>query len=87
MHLEGSIYIRYGGFDSSMEEFLSFIVKNWFLRTDAENDDMMIVLRSFGIPPKNLYVIPECVRNLHHLYQLPECLAAVYLVMSLVSRG
>ena len=36
-----------------------------------------------GSPPRNSSVIPECLRNVHHLYQLTDCLVAVALVMPL----
>ena len=41
-----------------------FVVTNWFLCTDAANDDTMIVLCSCGIPPNTFSVIPEFVRIL-----------------------
>ena len=34
------------------------VVPNWFLSTDAANDDAMIVLCSCGILPKNFSVMP-----------------------------
>ena len=59
------------------------VVTNWFCCIEAANDDTRIVLCSCGIPPRNVYVIPECFRNVHHIYQLPDCLVAVVLVMPL----
>ena len=59
------------------------VVPNWFLRTEAANHDTRIFLCSYGIPPRNLSAIPECLRKVHHLYQLPDCLVAVALVMLL----
>ena len=38
-----------------------------------------------GIPSKNLSVMAECFRNVHHLTQLPNCLDAVALVTLLVA--
>ena len=43
------------------------VVLNWFLCTDAANDNTSIVLCSCGIPPKHFSVMPECVRKFHHL--------------------
>ena len=57
---------------------------NWFLCTDTVNDATMIVLCFYGNPPKNLSAMPECVRNVHRLSQLPDCLVAVALEMPLV---
>ena len=62
-----------------------FVVPNWFLCTDAANDDTMIVLCSCGIPFKHLSMIPECVSNVHHLSLLPDFLVAVDLEMTLVA--
>ena len=59
------------------------IVPNWFCRTEAANDDISIVLCSCGIPPRNSSAIPEFLRNVHHIYQLPDCLVAVALEMPL----
>ena len=61
------------------------IVPNCFLRTDADNDDTGIVLCSCGTPPKNFSVMPECVRNVHYLSQLPDFLVAVDLAILLVA--
>ena len=36
-------------------------------------------------PPNNLSMMTECVINIHHLYQLPDWLDAVYLAMPLVA--
>ena len=66
-----------------MEEYFFLVVPNWFCSTEEANDDTRIVLCSFGNPPSNSPVIPECLRNVHHLYQLPDCLVAVDLVMLL----
>ena len=60
-----------------------FFLPNWFLCTDTANDDILIALCSCGIPPNNFSVMPECVRNLHHISQLPYCLDAVVLEMPL----
>ena len=59
------------------------VVPNWFCRTEAANDDTSIVLYSCGIPPRNYSVVPECLSNVHHLYQLPYWLVAVDLSMPL----
>ena len=59
------------------------VVPNWFLCTEAANDDTRIVLCSCEIPPRNLYAIPECLRNMLHLYQFPDCLVTVDLAMPL----
>ena len=81
MHPEGHIYIRYGVFDSSVEVFLC--CAKLVFHTDAANYDMMIVLCSCVITPNNFYVMSECVRNVHHLSQLPDCLVAVALTVLL----
>ena len=36
-----------------------------------------------GPHPRNSSAITEYLRNVHHLYQLPDCLVAVALVMPL----
>ena len=36
-----------------------------------------------GFISRNLSVIPECLRNVPHLSQLPDCLVAVALAMPL----
>ena len=61
--------------------FLVFL--NWFCCTAAANDDTRIVFYSCEIPSRNLCVIPEVWRNVPHLSQLLECLAAVALAMPL----
>ena len=61
-----------------------FVVPNLFICTDATNYDTVIVLCSCGIPQKKFSMIPDYVRNLHHLSQLPDCLAQVDLDMPLV---
>ena len=59
------------------------VFPNWFRCTEAANDDTRIVPCSCGIPPKNLSVIPECLRNVPHLSQLPDFLVAVALEVPL----
>ena len=59
------------------------VVRNWFRCTEAANDDTRIFLCSCGNPPRNSSAIPECLRNVHHLYQLLECLVAVALEIPL----
>ena len=59
------------------------VFPNWFRCTEAENDDTRIFFCACGIPSRNLSVIPECLSNIPHLYQLPECLVSVALVMPL----
>ena len=56
---------------------------NWFCRTEAANDDTRIVLYSCGIPHRNSSAISGCWRNVHHLYQFPDCLVAVALAIPL----
>ena len=84
MHLEGRIYIQYGGLDISVEEYFFLVVSNWFLCTDAANDETRIFLCCFVIPPNNSSDMPECVSNVHHLYQLTDFLVVVALAMPLV---
>ena len=60
------------------------VVSNWFLFTDAANDDTRIVFSLFGIPSMNFSVMPVCVRNVHHCSQLPDCLVVVALAIPLV---
>ena len=43
---------------------------NWFLFTEAANDDTSIVFCSCGIPPRHFYLMPEYLNNVHHLSQL-----------------
>ena len=63
------------------------VVPNGFLCTDAVNDDNRIVFSPCGIPSRNLFVMPVCLMNVHHLSQLPDCLVAVALAIpSVVSR-
>ena len=52
-------------------------------RTEAANDDTRIVFCACGIPSRVLSVILECLRNITHLSQLPECLVAVAFAMPL----
>ena len=59
------------------------VFPNWFRRTEAANDETRIFLFACGIPSRNLSVIPECLGNITHLSQLPECLVAVGLAMLL----
>ena len=54
-----------------------FVAKNWFLRTDAENDDTRNIFYPCGIPYRNLLVISVYVSNVHHLSQLPDFLVAL----------
>ena len=43
----------------------------------------IIVIQMFhcGILSRIFFVMPVCVRNAHHLFQLPDCLIAVSLVI------
>ena len=59
------------------------VFPDWFRRTEAANDDTRIVFCACGIPSRSLSVIPEFLRNIPHLSQLPECLVAVALEMPL----
>ena len=56
---------------------------NWFRHTKAVNDDMRVSSALVGYPPRNLSAIPVCLRNVYHIYQLPDCLVAVVLAMPL----
>ena len=85
MHTEGHRYIRYGGFDISVEEFYFFVVTNWLLCNYAENNYTRIVLGYCGTLPDNLSVMPDCVRNVHHISHLLDYLAAVDLTIPLVA--
>ena len=49
---------------------------NWFRCTEAANDDTRIVFCACGITSRNLSVIPECLSNVPHLYQFPDCLVS-----------
>ena len=55
-----------------LEERCFLVVPNWFRRTEAANDDTRISSALVGSPTSNLSVIPVCLRNVHHLYQLPD---------------
>ena len=57
------------------------VFPNWLRRTEAANDDTRIVFFACEVPPSNLSVIPECLRNVPHLSHLPDLLVAVDLVM------
>ena len=59
------------------------VFPNWFCCTEAANDDTRIFFCDCGIPSRNFSVIPECLRNVPHLSQLPYCLVAVALAMPL----
>ena len=52
--------------------FVSLCFRNWFCCTEAANDDTRIVFCYCGIPPRNLSVISECLRNVPHISQLPD---------------
>ena len=84
MRPEGRRYIQYGVFYSSMGSVCFFVFPNWFLCTNAANENTIFVLCYCGNPFKNFSVMPECVINVHHIYQLPECLSAVSLEIPLV---
>ena len=63
------------------------VAPNWFLCTDSANDDTMIVLYFCEITPRNLFMMPVCVRNVKHLSQLSDCLVAVAVaILSVVLR-
>ena len=64
--------------------FCLHVAPNWFIRTDAENDDTSIFLCTCGILSSNLFLVPVCVVNVHHIYQLPDLLVAVALAIPLV---
>ena len=58
-----------------------------FICTDAVNDEKIIVCYTCGITSRSLFAMPVCVRNVHHLYQFPDCLVAFTLAIpSVVSR-
>ena len=54
-----------------------FIVPNRFLCTYAANDDTMIVLYPCGITARNMFLMPVCVSNVHHLSRLSDLLVTV----------
>ena len=60
------------------------VAPNYFLRTDTTNDDTMIVFSTCGIPFSNFFLMHVCERNVHHIYQFPDCLVAVALAITLV---
>ena len=55
-----------------------------FLRTDVANDDTRIIFSSCGVTSRIFLMIPVCLRNVHHLSQLPDFLVAVDLLIPLV---
>ena len=57
-----------------------FVVPNWFLCTDTANDDT-IFFPPYGIPSRDLFSVPVCVRNVHHMYQFPDYLVVVAMVI------
>ena len=59
------------------------VFTNWFLRTEAANYDTRVSSALVGPPPRNLFAIPVCLRNVPNLYQFPDCLFAVVLAMPL----
>ena len=59
------------------------VVPNWFRRTEAANDDTRVSSALLGPPPRKLFDIPICFSNVPHLYQFPDCLVTVALVMPL----
>ena len=59
------------------------VVPNWFRRTEAADDDTRVSSALVGPPPRNVFAIPVCLRNVPHLYQFPDCLVTVALVMPL----
>ena len=61
-----------------------YVAPHWLLCTDAANDDTRIVFSSCGITLNNLFVMPVCVSNVHHISQLPDFLVAASLVITLV---
>ena len=65
--------------------FCFYVVSNWFICTYAKNYEKMIVLCCCGIPPNIFSMMPDSVINVHHLYQLPDCLDAVSLEFPLVA--
>ena len=48
-----------------------FVLKNWFLCTDATNDDAIVVLATCWSLSNNIYSTPACVRNVQNLSQFP----------------
>ena len=58
------------------------VAPNWFLCTDAENNDTVVVFSPCVIPSRNLFVTLVCVINMHHLSQLPDFLVAVGLAIT-----
>ena len=55
---------------------------DFFLCTDAANYDTMIVLSPCGIPYINVFVMPVCAMNMHHISQFIGCLVAVDLTIN-----
>ena len=56
------------------------VVPNWFRHTEAANDNTRISSAPVESPPSNLSAITVCLRTVHHLFQLPDCLVVVVLV-------
>ena len=61
-----------------------FVVENLFLHTNVVNDDTSVVLSPCVSPSRNSPLTPACVRNVLHVSQLPDFLAAVALDITLV---
>ena len=59
------------------------VVLNWFCCNEVENDDIRVSSALVGYLPRNSSPIYVCLRNVHHLYQLPDFLVAVAFVMPL----
>ena len=49
--------------------FALFVVPNWFLSTNSENDDISVVFYRCGIT--SWFFSLDCVRNFYHLSQFP----------------
>ena len=49
-----------------------FVLKNWFLCTNAANDNTSVVVASFWILSKIVSLTPACVSNVHHVSLFPD---------------
>ena len=62
---------------------------SWLCRTGFVALRRLMMTQGFPLhlwdppPPRNLFAVPVCLRNVPHLYQFPDCLVTVELVMPL----
>ena len=83
-HCRGKILcVFYKNVYPLFEGYVFWLCRTGFVALRRANDDTRVSSDIVVSPPRNSFAIPVCLRNVTHLYQFPDSLVAVAVLMPL----